>query len=274
MQIETSPLNLTAFDVLLQIAGMDIERTLEEVFSGVMGFNGMPSEVENAAQIRIQLLLRGFGPDEIDDFLRETLQEHLVVMKHFAQLWIQPEPEPLELIEVWKKQAIFVSRWQLFIDYVLDSKESLEKAYSFAKRQDTTLEFLTEADKTHWMNRLASEQRADYSNFIHLSTVKPVLSFEGAKLYYWGHFVHLKPTEMSCLKVLWDELHHGTPELIREVYGQRNVHGLSDNLSKLIYALNSKLARLYKHPERKHWIMNVGTKGETRYKLTKPPQNI
>lgn len=125
------------YDYLKEEASLDIEKMVEQAFSGAVGFRGFTVCVSDTATLRFRLMLGGQHPGPIDPILRTALVTQLQISQRFARLWTQDNPDLDELIEVWQEQTEATARWVL-LQSLLESKTQLaeiEEAYHFALEQ-------------------------------------------------------------------------------------------------------------------------------------------
>lgn len=270
-----------AYKYLTDQAEMDIEKVLESVFSGRVGFVGLPAQVSDTFFLRMRLIGNGHLPSEFEPLLCQVLSEQLQMAKRFAQVWINPEADTEELAETWMAIVEAHQRWLAFISYPEEPIDlnALHAAYRYAYErcsiEKTT--FKTPEERDLWKTLLKNEQMRELQlgKILEASESESQYQLEGCNFLYKGASFRLKPNLAEILKVLLDGEAHTATALIRLVFGSRTVSSENRNkLSKRISELNKVLQEIMGKPEKSRWINKYPYPNDLAYRFHKEAQTV
>lgn len=258
----------------------DIQIWLDEAFSNAITFGGnqmTPLAVKQVAQFRLQQLIAGKLDEDAEQLLRQALTEHLIQSQAFSRIWLQADPDPDQLVEIWDKQTQSMARWGLFAQQLFkygNARQAYVLAYEDYAPEG--LHFATPEERRHFIRLLLNEQQRMilFEQMQESSLVQPELVFDATSrtLSYQGQTETLEPALAELLELLWDEMPHSKAYLIKKIFGTVPDKARQDTLSRKVSKLNDILEEVWGKASLsgKNWITGCKLQDEPGYQLFKP----
>ncbi|MBY0404194.1 MAG: hypothetical protein K2X66_09865 [Cyanobacteria bacterium] len=260
---------------LTQMSQIDVKSLLNKAFSNTLSISsGIPAQVFYVQEIRSRLCLKGEVSEANDLLLKERLTHHLNVEKRFGEVWLQPNPDLEELLEVWEDQTDSVNRWVEFVrTFKCFGNLPVSMAHVFNDSDTKESRFPDENAKKLWVSTLWNEHQeivgGQHKREIRLMADQ--FELEGNTLYCGSVSVHLENSHARLIEILMDGKPKTLHYLLKELFGVQSLSPEQVNkLSRRVSELNKNLSTLLGKPQGKRWINRIQAKGEWSYQLCKP----
>lgn len=257
--------------ILQQDGDRDWQAVSDEIFKDKrVSFPGLPREVSDTGYICLQLALRGELSPSAKLLLQKELTAQLDTYQRFCQVWVQPAPNPEELLAVWDSVCESSARWEIFYD-LWERLGNVQDAmqYAFSEYHYENVTFRRDDARATFLKLLV----ADHQEVIFNKDPKNEAWLEGNTLHYRESFIRLQPTHANLLDALMNGEKLTVAELLKAGFGKKAAEeNERKHLSRRISELNKLLVNVWDNPPggQKNWIVRNDRGQWASYQLKRP----